>query len=298
MAAKSKAAGRQHKALLAQGRCFKCYKKGHVAKACSRKPPEKSYLDDLPVEILELICEELTGIGYDMHFVRPMLSLRLTCRKINNKTHDYFGRTAFRVLGVSTSYRGLQQMSEISESAFARKVEHILFSQHEDTHDDYMTAQDTATSLGSSRRAYRAAEKLLVRVRREQDEKAFIERSGTLGIRLTLALLKMPNIHGVYLYCVDDDKKSVRKEEIGHGESTTQMFSTIVSSLGHAAVKPRRLKVLDAYERYEPISLQALCMPRTILNCLSELQHLKLTLETKDNHYRRMTPVFYNHKVQ
>ena len=89
--------------------------------------------------------------------------------------------------------------------------------------------------------------------------------------------------------CIDlrEDRRAIREVQTGEVASTTRMFSMAVSSLAHAHVKPRELitEYIPGYDCEQGVSLQALSMPREVLECVSELRHLELRLETKDNLY-------------
>lgn len=293
---------KSHHTLVSQGRCFKCRKKGHIAKVCPGKYASQQTLANLsrvPLELLELICEHLTSLnGVSLSAPEWLLSLRLVCRSINSKLHDYFGRRAFGTLGIKATYRNLQRVNEIAHSPFAVKVERILLSGYEEKLEEGKECDQIVQAVQSGRNSRRARKvermlqltpqeqaQSLKLTHQEQDERAFIERSGTLGITLTLALLKMPNIRTFEIQCTRIDSKSVRRAKTGVGESTTALFSVVVAGLAHTDLKPHALKFLryPDFDNHEGVSLQALAMPPNVLNSLSELRHLELRLETKGN---------------
>lgn len=56
-----------------------------------------------------------------------MWDLRLTCRKVNHKTYDFYAGVAFWWLSIHLDYQGLQRLTEISQRpVFAEKVETLL----------------------------------------------------------------------------------------------------------------------------------------------------------------------------
>ena len=284
----------QQRALLrSQGRCFKCHKQGHISKNCITVPNTTTRLDELPVELLELICGFVITDGL-LPWVHDMLDFRFTCRAINAKTYDFFGRAAFGSLGVQLSYRGLSRLAAISQCPrLAEKVQRICLFEHDRImeNEEYEEAQKAATSNTLSRKQRRAVEAKLWLANAEQSDKAFVERSATDGIMLTLAFLKLPNLSQVLIRCVDQrrDRLSIRQIQTGEGPSTTRIFSMTVSSLAHAQIKPRELlmRYFGSFKHDQGVSLQALSMPRQVLECLSELRRLDLWLETRGNSFKR-----------
>ena len=246
------------------------------------------------MELLELICKFLLDPLYGITYSWRMWSFRLTCREINAKTYNFYARAAFQRLWIHLDYRGLQKLTEISQwTPFASKVELLHLSNYDraiEYYEQYQTAQTEANSETLPRRQHRDAEAQLFRANREQDDKAFVERSATDGILLTLALLKIPHVRKVVFDCVDlrEDRLSIRHRQTGHGASTTHTFSVILSSMAHARLKPHELRAVyfGCYNDVQGVSLQALSMPRDVLECISDLRHLELRLETKDDLFK------------
>jgi len=129
------------------------------------------------------------------------------CRGISAKTNEFYGRTAFRRLSIHPNYQALQRLTEISQhNAFASKVELLSISTYDratGSREEYEQAQVDAASLTLPRRQHREAEAPLWRAHREQDDKAFVERSAADAILLTLALQRMSNVHKVLIHSVD-----------------------------------------------------------------------------------------------
>jgi hypothetical protein len=124
-----KLTGRQRRLFISQGRCFRCRKTGHRSHEC--KLSSGSRLAQLPVEILDEICLYLVyPEGKDkwgISWVQCMMALRLTCRDIDLKTHDFFANIAFRNVRVRQSYEGLQKLIDISESRCASGIKRLAF---------------------------------------------------------------------------------------------------------------------------------------------------------------------------
>ncbi|KAK3700776.1 hypothetical protein LTR37_015748 [Vermiconidia calcicola] len=243
----------QHAALRSQGRCFKCHKKGHVAKKCTYGRASTSRLAELPVELLELICSFLVDVEGVTRFARFMMTLRLTCRAVNAKTYDFFGKVAFGSLMIHLSYRGLSRLEALSQCpSLAAKVERIVLSTYDQTVDqeEYKAAQERATSDSYSRHQRREAEGKLWRANAEQNDKAFVERSATDGIKLTRAFMKLSNIREILISCVDqrEDRLSVRQIQSGKGPTTTRIFAMESGSHGGLAFLRETEDFFDDFE--------------------------------------------------
>ncbi|KAK5677366.1 hypothetical protein LTS10_009936 [Elasticomyces elasticus] len=285
---------KSRRALLSQGRCFSCYRKGHTANRCPSKQARPG-LASLPVELLGMICFYLNECA-GMLFVRGMLSLRLTCRAINDKTYQVFGKTAFWIRGIRWSSKSLQRFLKISErAAFAEKVE-ALFVHTSDNGFEREVEQAAADAANQelSRKQRRQAKSQLWRAKRDQDDKACLIRSGTDATLLATALARMPNVRRIMFDCltVSGSHGSLHRLETARDESTTRTFSVIVSSMAHGNLKPTLLKAVRNgawINQAEGVSLQALALPLQTLQCFSELRHLELLLETKDDTVRDPT---------
>lgn len=264
-------------------------------KACPLKQSSKANLADLPVELLEMICDSLLDVGYGIKVACLMWSLRLVCRKINTKLYDYYGRKAFSSLNLHITFPRLQRMMGISQSPFAPRVERLYIFEYDqvcESKKDYDQALATITSLESTRKSRKQAERLIWRADREQDDKAFVERSGALGISLTLSFAMMSNLRKIVIGSTESNRVSLRRVTTGVGESTTHILSHVIASLAHAGLKPYEIDVggFFGFDTEDAVSLQALSVPPSVLGCLSELRRLHLELETKDNQWYSKCP--------
>ncbi|KAK3618702.1 hypothetical protein LTR56_024491 [Elasticomyces elasticus] len=286
---------KSRRALLSQERCFSCYRKGHTANRCPSKQARPG-LANLPVELLEMICFNLNERA-NMLFVRGMLSLRLTCSSINDKTYQLFGKTAFWARGIRWSSKSLQRFLEVSErAAFAEKVEALYF--HASDTGLKREAEQAAADAANqklSRKQRRQAKSQLWRTKRDQDDKAYLVRTGMDGTLLATALARMPNVRRIMFDCLTVSESQGlldRRPETARDESTTRTFAVVVSSLAHGNIKPALLKAVRNgvwVNQDEGVSLQALALPLQTLYCFSELRHLELLLETRDGTVRDPT---------
>ncbi|KAK5683739.1 hypothetical protein LTR17_027241 [Elasticomyces elasticus] len=184
-----------------------------------------------------------------MLFVRGMLSLRLTCRAINDKTYQVFGKTAFWARGIRWSSKSLQRFLEISErAAFAEKVE-ALFVHTSDTglKREVEQAAADATNQELSRKQRRQAKSQLWRAKRDQDDKAYLVRTGMDRTLLATALARIPNVRRIMFDCLTVSESQGlldRQPETARDESTTRTFALVVSSLAHGNIKPTLLKAI------------------------------------------------------
>ena len=278
---------------VSQRRCFKCGKKGHIAKSCRLQRKGSSKLADLPAELLELICGFLVGINDWAPFVFFMLDFRLTCRKINNKTYDFFGKIAFRYLSVTLNSRRLGTLTAMSQCPhFAVNTERIVITTHDQVLGDgeYDDVQKQLRNGNLSPRGRRRAEEQLREAYAEQDDKSFVERSGTDGVMLRIVFSRLPNLREVIVSSVDQrsDRIPLRRKLGSHEPSTTRAFAVTVASLAHAQVRPHLLRLSHAgtFSEYEAISIGGLSMPSSVLDCLSDLRSLILWLQTKGPGFR------------
>ncbi|KAK4893123.1 hypothetical protein LTR27_008463 [Elasticomyces elasticus] len=242
-------------ALLSQGRCFSCYRKGHTANRCPSKQARPG-LASLPVELLGIICFYLNECA-GMLFVRGMLSLRLTCRAINDKTYQVFGKTAFWIRGIRWSSKSLQRFLEISErAAFAEKVEAL-----------FVHTSDNGFKREVEQAAADAANQELSRKQRRQAKSSCGEPRETKTTR-----------------------------HVSHARERTRLcwrrHLQECQIMAHGNLKPTLLKAVRNgawINQAEGVSLQALALPLQTLQCFSELRHLELLLETKDGTVRDPT---------
>ncbi|KAK5742638.1 hypothetical protein LTR17_003169 [Elasticomyces elasticus] len=184
-----------------------------------------------------------------MLFVRGMLSLRLTCSSINDKTYQLFGKTAFWARGIRWSSKSLQRFLEVSErAAFAEKVEALYF--HASDTGLKREAEQAAADAANqelSRKQRRQAKSQLWRAKRDQDDKAYLVRSGMDGTLLATALARMPNVRRIMFDCLTVSESQGlldRRHETARDESTTRTFAVVVSSFAHGSIKPILLKAV------------------------------------------------------
>ena len=279
-------------ALRLQGRCFRCRKKGHIAKNCGRGLNSKIRLSDLPVELLDLICGNLIQIDWPP-WPRAMFDLRLVCRTIQSKTADFFGKVAFGYIHLQLGYRGLRRITDISQHlVFGPKVQRIYLS-HSDRGlhaKPYEEAQEIAHSDNVSSKQRREARQGIKRAHFEQADRSFIEHSATDGIMLVLAFQKLPNLKDIMVACVDTSEYriSIRRKQNHGGPTTSHVFSVLLSSVAHANVKLQSLGT-DYFcgdDDEEGVLVTALSMPNQVLSCLVDLQGLELRLETDGSYYK------------
>ena len=279
--------------LLAQGRCFRCRRRGHLAADCKRKKAPKLTLADLPIEILEMICDELAKFEKPWDApAQSLFSLRLTCKAISHKTYDYFGRTAFRRLRVAMEHESLQWALNVSQRpALATNVEHISFllpEQETFSYITYLKALKTSLSDDVPDATRSKARETYERYDAIESSRAFVEQSGLNSIMLNLALAGMPNIQSVELPLLEelDRLVSIRRNRTGHGESTTHVFSTVLASAAYAGIRLQKIRIGMSESCHRPytegVSLQSLSMPPEVMCSLNQLTELHLWLETNE----------------
>ncbi|KAF7195845.1 hypothetical protein HII31_02862, partial [Pseudocercospora fuligena] len=256
----------------------------------NKKQKTRSGLQHLPVELIEQICDEKRSFN-----LYHLFGLRLACRELNHKSLNIFAKSAFERLVLHLDSVSLQRFKSISQQpALASKVEWLLFSDY-DRHgfnslEDYEKARQDATSREIPRKARRKAIEALRKAHIEQDDKDYIERSGTDSIALALALQRMPNLRtfNIMPYDLREDRISIRRRQTGTSPTTSRNFSVLAAALEHAERKIHELNVwwVGHHGKDEGISVQALVMPWSTLQCFSQLRSLDLWLQTRDNLYR------------
>ncbi|KAH9841266.1 hypothetical protein Tdes44962_MAKER07823 [Teratosphaeria destructans] len=274
-----------------QGRCFrrqKCQKCGHDI-------PHGGRLAQLPVELLEMICEDLAAPWPYVSFPHHMFDLRLTCKEINEKTHKVFGKIAFSKLVFRLDYRDLNRIVEISNSSFASFAEFLTFRTYTRMDwQEYKEDKQALESAGLSRRRRRLAETRLHRARRAEEDENFVQCSSMDGMLLGSALQRMQNIRHVVVPVVStrerDHEMPIRRYETGSalGASTTRYFSLLMAAIGFAKLKLHRLtaSAIIHDKHVEGVCLSSLWMPRDVLTQLSELRCLELYVQTKDESFK------------
>ncbi|KJY00402.1 hypothetical protein TI39_contig331g00008 [Zymoseptoria brevis] len=141
-----------------------------------------------------------------------------------------------------------------------------MLSQYDRIGQEELTvAEEDAVSTQLSKRERRDAQNLVRCAYLEQDDKEFINRSGTAGIVLAAAFELLPNLQEVCITC-DKDREDQRHTDF----SATSAFSVISACLPFAAGKLQKLE----FQWYlagssQGVSLQALCLPRQVLACFS-----------------------------
>lgn len=135
-------------------------------------------LQDLPVEIIEVICSFLMDHMTVLCSWR-LFDLRLTPRTLHEKTVDTFATAAFKHLAVHPNSADLYRLLGVSKSPHsARKVESLAILNYDrvvslDEFDDARKARD---SINASRRERREATTVIRRAYQEQDDSDYVER--------------------------------------------------------------------------------------------------------------------------
>jgi len=298
----------QQRALLQQGRCFKCHKKGHRAAEClqnrgtsthnsrsAAKDDAKSgaKLADLPVELIEIICDELVFPHDDRYvpFHHELLPLRLTSRGFRAKTQDFFVKHAFRRWVVRNTYHGFQKLLELSKVPYiAAGMQTLVLFRHDGMEvQDYEELQGDVRSAGLSTRQQRSKKAKIRRAEQQQDHLTFFETSAMDGMMLANALVNLKNVRDIIAIQsnVDDRRMPLRKQYDRGLASTTHMFSMLMAALTYSGTRISRLDYSTHYTSSpEGIDIQALCMPHSVLLSLANLEHLELALQTTSRGYK------------
>ncbi|KAK5683001.1 hypothetical protein LTS10_004529 [Elasticomyces elasticus] len=251
-------------------------------------------LANLPTEMLELITKHLVN-ARTRSSTASAVSLRLTCRTINQKVDDYFCKEAFQHLTVGLSYARLQRLKAISQCGkLATKVQSVTISTRGKACDSYDTyelyREDTLPARAGilSQEERTEAVSMVVETHFEQEDKAFVECSALDGILFTLTFREMPNLRKVvFPFSWVGHDASVRRVKTGKGESTTHIWLTVLASLAYAGSKPKQFEFsIDGYSSCEGIDVQALSIPPDIAQCIHGLTHLNLWLQTSGGHYK------------
>ena len=302
----------QQRALLQQGRCFKCHKKGHRAAEClqnrgtsthnsrsAAKDDAKSgaKLADLPVELIEIICDELVFPRDNRYvpFHSELLPLRLTSRGLRAKTEDFFVKHAFRRCAVRNTYRGFQRLLELSKVPhIAAGVQTLALWRFDGMGvQDYEELQGDLTSTEISAQNQRSKTARIRQAEQQQDSLTFFETSAMDGMLLANALANLKNLRAITAYpsTLDDDRMPLRKQHDRGLASTTHMFSMLMAAMTYSGIRLQKLDFSTLFTiSAEGIDIQALCMPHQVLLCLVNLEHLKLGLQTKSGAYRSTIP--------
>jgi hypothetical protein len=207
---------------------------------------------------------------------------------------DYFARCAFRRLLVHLDLAGLERLKNITQvPLFASKIQSIYFSSYDRSHawSEYEEYQTTAEDSEASRIARNEALYEMRKARREQDERAFIDRSGADSIAVAMALQLMPNLEEIKMSLPRVDRPSIRQHETGTGYDATRAFSMLAASLPYAKASLQTFLACGMmhgahFEFDQGVSIQALALPSTVLASFATLQRLHLLIETEDTLYR------------
>lgn len=223
-----------------------------------------------------------------------LASLRLTCKEVYHRTLNYFARCAFKRLLIHLDLAGLERMKNIAQvPLFASKIQSIYFSSFDRIHawSEYEEYRTTAEDSEASRIARNEALYEMRKARREQDERAFIDRSGADSIAVAMALQLMPNLQEIKMSLPRDDRPSIRKQETGTGYDATRAFSMLAASLPYAKAGLKTFLACGMlhgahFEFDQGVSIQALALPPTALASFGTVQRLHLLIETEDTLYR------------
>ncbi|KAF2770387.1 hypothetical protein EJ03DRAFT_270493, partial [Teratosphaeria nubilosa] len=238
------------------GRCFRCQKRGHVASQCGR-------LAQLPVEMLEMICEDLAMPYPSLSFPYRMFDLRLTCKEINDKTHNFFGKIAFSRLAFRLEYRDLNRVVEISKSSFASFAEFLTFRTYNRVDwQEYEADKQALENADLSQRQRRLTEARLHRARRAEEDEDFVQCSSMDGILLGSALQRMQNVRNVMVPHFE-----------GVRLSALWMPTDILTQLSE--LRRLELYVQTKDESFENPSSWHTYLAKFLTNC-QQLQHLHL----------------------
>lgn len=252
------------------------------------QPPRQ--LPDLPVEILELINEHLVRKNGQDPETFEMLDFRLTCKEINQKTHDFFSKLAFDHLTIHLTLADLCWINDISQHpSFAAKVRTVEIAVHDRclNAEELRKAQELLASTEGSSSRHRCTRRKVEHVHFESSEKFYVERSAADGIMLVTAFQRLSNLREVVLPCVKLFDMPIRKEKDGQGPSTGRIFSMLLTSLSHANRKLESFRMKHGRQSYEEaIPVSILVMPAKVLSCLSQLRRLDLWLEADDYSYK------------
>lgn len=107
-------------------------------------------------------------------------------------------------------------------------------------------------------------------------------RSGTSSILLSMALNRLPNLRPVLIDCNDQSYEDMTNIRQGLSQATmdvtSRAFCALSGCLPFSKTKLLKLRFLSPryLTDYPGVSLQALDLPRGVMNCFSELQQLDL----------------------
>ena len=90
-------------------------------------------LTDLPVEVIEAITDELNA-RTDTVYPRDLLSLRLSCKEISQKTFHRFGQAYFTTLRMDLTHNNLQKLLSISKHGQLRHFVRTLLIKARDNY--------------------------------------------------------------------------------------------------------------------------------------------------------------------
>ncbi|KAF2445170.1 hypothetical protein P171DRAFT_431913 [Karstenula rhodostoma CBS 690.94] len=251
-----------------------------ATKWCSENRKSGPKLSDLPVELMNMICDFLVEPDDpDNPFpeTEDMSAFRLTSRAINQKTYDSFAKVFFGCCSIDMGWRGLQRLAGISQTPeLARNVRHVYLKQQRRKH---LETDVSASDYLSEARIRRA------RLELEKDD--FLGRSGADTLALGSAFTRLPNLNQVDIWLSRVDARPPLRDRLGLLEprTSTHMFAILTAALDHAGIKLRVLEMHNPDSRptnIEPISIRALNMPRDTMTCFSQLSELSFFLETRD----------------
>lgn len=284
----------QKKRLQAQGRCFKCQKKGHLASACTHNPAAS--LAELPVELLNSICEHLLFPHGDhmIPYIFNVTDLRLTCRMINTKTLDLFASQAFGRLSTNNSFHSFERLVNISKApVFAAQVRTLGFSHYSGMPASEYEHLKTELREDAEQLDRHQRRELTARIRqadRESNNITFFERSTGDGIMLADAMSRLLNLRDIFIHAPDMGKlRMTLGRKYGSSLPTsTHTFSMLLTCLKFAGIRPHQLRCSDVGRGYnhDAIEIQALAVPSIILKQLQDLTNLDLQLSCSSSPYK------------
>lgn len=263
----------------------------------SKRHTTSGRLENLPVELIEQICDSILPsdpFGRGLH-LRRLFSLRLTCRQLNHKTFDFFVKNAFFGVSVDNNSKKLHKLQQLSQRpVLLSKVKTLLYCDWDrfpfNTEEEYEQLLHKADSPDVSRKERKRARAALRDMYEEQEDRDYIARAGLDSITRAMALPQMPKLRSIIISPMDTKHNGVllRRRLLGDVLTTSRMFSVLTAGLAQAGTKINTLRFdyLSNDTSQEGISLQALIMPRSALQCFSELLELELWLQTDDEQHR------------
>lgn len=207
------------------------------------------------------------------------------------QTYHFLTKVAYESVAVDQTYASYQRLLAISKSAAcASQVRQLLFSIYDKA--GIKTYEDLIDQVGGAR-SRRKRDDILSQVnhlKREQTNKSFMERSTADGVMLTLALHKLSNLQSIRVFPVRtrEDERTIREALSSSALSTTHVFVMILTSLALSVAKPQNVRVYSLSYGFDQqaVAIQALSMPREMLQCVSALRELDIRIATNDAAYK------------